>query len=29
LSTNPNPRNDAPADWVWFAPRGNLDRWKN
>ena len=29
LSTNPNPRNDASADWVWFAPRGNLDRWKN
>ena len=29
VSTNPNPRNDAPADWVWFAPRGNLDRWKD
>jgi hypothetical protein len=29
LSTNPNPRSDASADWVWFAPRGNLDRWRN
>ncbi len=29
LSTNPNPRGDAPADWVWFAPRGNLERWRN
>jgi hypothetical protein len=29
LSTNPNPRDDEAADWVWFAPRGNLDRWKN
>jgi hypothetical protein len=29
LSTNPNPRNDEAADWVWFAPRGNLDRWRN
>jgi hypothetical protein len=29
LSTNPNPRGDASGDWVWFAPRGNLDRWRN
>lgn len=28
-STNPNPRGDASGDWVWFAPRGNLDRWRS
>ena len=30
-STTPNPGDIGaqPMDWVWFAPRGNLDRWRN
>ena len=30
-STSPNHSDlrGQPMDWVWFAPRGNLDRWRN